>query len=135
MIRRTTLELCTLVGCLVFGLLTVIGQEDTAPNWCYEGEPWGDGRCNTQPTDADNQNYWVCGYWNAKVDNADITLTELETIAPQCTSGYFTVRFPQTVSTSDSSDSNEPSISADDTPITEPEPEATPTPTDDAPVV
>ncbi|MEL6309811.1 MAG: hypothetical protein AAFV98_21990 [Chloroflexota bacterium] len=92
---RTALRFSLLIGFLLWGVLASIAQDDIAPNWCYEGQPWGDGRCNNQPTNADNQHYWECGYWNAKVDTGDITLVALETIDSQCAVGYVAVRWSQ----------------------------------------
>jgi hypothetical protein len=36
-------------------------------NWCNEGEPWGDGRCNDPDPDVSNW-YWNAGWYNAQLE-------------------------------------------------------------------
>ncbi|RMG89818.1 MAG: LysM peptidoglycan-binding domain-containing protein [Chloroflexi bacterium] len=43
---------------------TTSNNEAVTENWCYPGQPWGDGRCNV--TDTALRNYmWECGWYNA----------------------------------------------------------------------
>ena len=37
-----------------------------AGNWCYAGEPWGDGRCDAMPTQAERDFMWRCGWYRAQ---------------------------------------------------------------------
>lgn len=105
--------------CLLSGLLLVQAQDDTAPNWCYEGGPWGDGRCNSQPTAQDNDNFWECGYWNAKVDAGELTLAQLEATNAQCFDGYVAVRYPEWITDSDNPVSDAAVVNTPDGYITE----------------
>ena len=53
----------------------VSAQEDTSrdsePNWCYEGEEWGDGRCNHPDPDINDYN-WRVGWLFAQCDSGNL---------------------------------------------------------------
>lgn len=73
-------RLLIVVALALTTLLPVLAQDDvdggTDGNWCFEGEPWGDGRCNSD--DDDFQNYmWLAG-WCAYALEAN--LIDAETI-------------------------------------------------------
>lgn len=95
--RRMYFILGLLVLLMVAG---VVHAQVDADNWCYDGEPWGDGRCNSQPTQADNDNYWECGFWAAKFDAGEIDIFEIKEIDESCFGNIVTVRFPSWLDTS-----------------------------------
>ncbi|MGB1285139.1 MAG: hypothetical protein ACPG7F_01285 [Aggregatilineales bacterium] len=45
-------------------------ENGDADNWCNPGNPWGDGRCNTNDTSLYNW-YWLCGWHLAQLDNGN----------------------------------------------------------------
>jgi len=65
-----------LVSVLVLSSAVIISYATDAPldvNLCYEGDAWGDGRCN-HPNDEALQNwYWDAGYYWGLVTNGALT--------------------------------------------------------------
>lgn len=64
------LRLLIVLIILLTSIYWVSAQEDTRdnePNWCYEGEEWGDGRCNHPDPDINNYN-WQIGWLFAQCD-------------------------------------------------------------------
>jgi hypothetical protein len=64
-------------------------------NWCYEPGPFADGICNDQPTQADVDNYWECGWWGAQVDMGNYSLEEMAAANLLCLGLYIEVRMPE----------------------------------------
>jgi len=69
--------LTTLIGIMVIVSAMVVAQDDPTTNlddnWCFEGGPWGDGRCN--PSDPYIQGYyWLSGWCHAQDENGNLTV-------------------------------------------------------------
>lgn len=45
-------------------------DDSTDDNWCYEGNPWGDGRCN-DPDPNINEYNWRAGWCHAQSENGN----------------------------------------------------------------
>jgi len=45
---------------------TPLDAPQSAENWCYAGQPWGDGRCDAMPTQAERDFMWRCGWYRAQ---------------------------------------------------------------------
>jgi hypothetical protein len=57
---------------LILSSALIIAQDNdsTDDNWCYEGNVWGDGRCN-DPDEFINQYNWVSGWCSAQIENGN----------------------------------------------------------------
>jgi hypothetical protein len=60
---------------VVLGVISVIAQDmiprDAEPNWCFEGQPWGDGRCQHEDP-AIQAYFWQAGWCMAQRENGVI---------------------------------------------------------------
>lgn len=68
---KKLLTLLTLLALIIVGgVLAQDADDSTDDNWCYEGQAWGDGRCN-DPDPSINLYNWVAGWCHAQVENGN----------------------------------------------------------------
>ncbi|MCA9911754.1 MAG: hypothetical protein KC496_00330 [Anaerolineae bacterium] len=56
--------------------LTFGADETEVDNWCYEGQPWGEGRCNNENPDI-NQYNWHMGWYMYQLVNGNIDYLDI----------------------------------------------------------
>lgn len=66
------------LAALAFASIALADQvEDPKENWCYEGGPWGDGRCTVPGDGALTEWYWTCGYYRAQVIKGTFSVSQI----------------------------------------------------------
>jgi hypothetical protein len=66
------------LAALAFASIALADQvEDPMENWCYEGGPWGDGRCTVPGNGALTEWYWTCGYYRAQVVKGTFSASQI----------------------------------------------------------
>lgn len=71
---KKALLICTAL-LLVLVLSAGMGvAQDLSDNWCFEGQPWGDGRCN-DPDPFVTDYMWLAGWCHAQVENGNLDMT------------------------------------------------------------
>jgi hypothetical protein len=53
-----------------------LAAEEEVDNWCYEGQPWGDGRCNHENPYI-NQYNWRMGWYMYQLTNGNIDYLDI----------------------------------------------------------
>lgn len=72
---KKTILLVTILALIIGGAALAQDPNDsTDDNWCFEGEPWGDGRCNDPDPYINNYN-WIAGWCHAQIENGNIVGT------------------------------------------------------------
>lgn len=72
--KKSVVLISLILGLLAIALTGSLAQETTDANWCFEGGPWGDGRCNNDDPFLNNYN-WVAGWCKAQIESGNLDMS------------------------------------------------------------